>query len=285
MIPRWIPETLIDELVSSYPGLPLTICVTNDAITFCRGDGALYTHLTPVQDLATSTFDELPDLSQDAEPAAALTPVEDSLPYYEPVGDPTSSTALNPPVADDTVVLLSSDADDPTAVPSVVPRHVRTLLDDIATAPLTAYEDLSPPAGGPLLQCAALLCRYQHMAIRTGRGRVDEPQQLHIAYLLGKLYREHQTEVQGELNRVMDRRQRANIRRGLKRAYAVVSRIGLARLYGTTVLSYNRIRDLSVTDYTTFLLPGLPQSSRDLAFIGGEDVIPRPPSGSGSDDH
>src|SRR6185295_2359422 len=208
--PEWIPAALFDALLSEHSPweLPITICITPCSITFCRGDGAYCTHHIPdplsSDSLLALPFDDLPDL---------------------PLPDVTIPLSSDP-----------GDAAQPSSVQA--PAAVQEILDDVSAAPEIQFSVIDQPAGSIADQATALLARYQRTHLRTCRNRLDELDQLHVTYLLGRLYSTNRSEVQALLARKLTRRQRANIVRGLKRTYTVVSRVGLARLYGTSTLTY-----------------------------------------------
>ena len=214
--------------------------MTPSSVTFCRCDGLVYTHpfVTPITDV----------------------------PSPLPLSDSVSTTELPlsvPPL----------DIDFSNLVPSLVtPDSVRVLLDDLNTAPLSLVPAFDQPEGTVTEQFTQLLGRYRRGTIRQRRDRSGEHEQLRTAYHLGQLYRRHKQVVAPILQRELAPRNRFRILRAIQRAYAVVTRIGLTRLYGTSALSISRLDHLTTTEYQTHLLPGILVDSEDLAFLGGEDV-------------
>lgn len=187
-----------------------------------------------------------------------------------PLLDSVSPSELPVPLDFDSLPLLVTS-------PSTTPVPVQELLDDLNTAPVSLVPVFDHPEGLIIEQFTQLLRRYRRGILRHRRERTGEHEQLRLAYLLGELHHRHKRTVLPVLEQEIPSRARFHTLRALKRTYAVVSRIGLTRLYGTTVLSVSRLDHLSASDYQNVLLPGILVSSEDLAFIEGEGVTPVSP--------
>ena len=180
---------------------------------------------------------------------------------------PNVTPADNPPVLqpdDPEEALGTPEGPFTDSAPPPVPGAVQELLDDINQAPEMPVPDFQIPPGSFESKVSLLTLQWINENNRVA-GRSPQ-KRLRILHHLGELRATAPIEFNSITKRNIGRSQRDRLSRLIKRLCLITRRIGLARLYGTEVLTPNRLDKITDPDFKSHLLPGIRTTSEDLAL-------------------
>lgn len=180
--------------------------------------------------------------------------------------------------SDNLTIPQSTDVDDDPGTPDgpsadssppVIPQGVQELLRDLNRAPAEPVPDFQIPPGDHEAKVSLLTLQYIKEARRP---KINAHKLLRIAYHLGAIYEEQPCATRALLLKRLGHAQHARLIRIMKRTRLIVQRIGLSRMYGTTLLTPDRLHKLPNPEFRQHLLPGIQVNSEDLVLKDGGGV-------------
>jgi len=251
--PIWLNNALLSTALNAYSSsdVPITICITPLNITFVRNDGLTYQHwpvnLTTV-DLPIPPPPEVTPVTQDEPPSDNL-PVPQNVDVVDDPGTPDGPSADSSPPAP--------------------PQFVQELLRDLNNAPAERVPEFQIPPGDHEAKVSLLTLQYIKEARRP---TINALKLLRIANHLGAIYEDRPLATRTLLLKRLGHAQQARLLRIIKRTRLIVQKIGLSRLYGTTLLTPDRLSKFTSQDFRQHLLPGIQANSEDLVLRDGGGV-------------